>query len=144
MARTPDRYVWNACELEPAPSYSVTWGLEDLLDLTENQTENTLSQHRHRELWHPDDVDSVVCFLARYGTLDLRMKLMQIANESPARAAPSSLREAVEYRVRTSTDDFRLRVCRAALSGGGRERITERVEKKGKRKKKSPPSGPGE
>jgi hypothetical protein len=146
--RTPDVYVWNARDLEPIANYTVEWGLKDLLAICNaEQSENLLSQHKKRGLWHEDDVDRVVLFLARYGTLNLRLELMRLANESPKSTAPSSLEEAVLYRVRTGSDEFRLRVCKAALSGGGRKRVTERVkqkDKKAKRKQKSPTTAPGE
>jgi hypothetical protein len=130
MPRSPDVYSWGPLDL--STRCSVNWGLDDLLSLTESQTENTLSQHRVRKLWHPEDVDSVVLFLARYGSLDLRQELVRQSFSKPSKkpSPPSNLKQAVLFKVQVGSDDLRRRVLLAALSGGGRSRVRERVGRK--------------
>lgn len=134
MARTPDVYHWGPLDLGTKQPCSVSWGLEDLIDACEEQTENTLAQHRHRKLWHPEDVESVVLFLARYGTLPLRQELVRQSFAKkpsvPTSLKEAGLKEAVLYKVQYGTNELRQRVLLSALSGGGRKRVRERVGKK--------------
>ena len=62
----------------PPKPQTWTFGYEDLMELTGKKA-NALHQDRRRELFEPNDLASIVCYLARHGTPDLRKRMIHAA-----------------------------------------------------------------
>jgi hypothetical protein len=136
MARPPDIYTWTAKDLGKvsrgvAKPATGEWSIAELIDLS-GISDNRLRQFQVRGEWDPADVATLVPFLARRGTIELRQRLVRLTFTKPTRktSPPKSLAGLVEWLTLHGSTAYRRRILLGAL---GTER-KPRARRKGGRK----------